>query len=159
MVRTAALAVPSVVKVTGGTKLDAALAEIATKASSAARVEVGFLENATYPSGEPVAMVAAIQEFGAPARNIPPRPFFRGMINEKSGQWPNAVADLLKANDFDAAKTLAQAGDGIAGQLRQSIASFAGEPLAPATVAAKGSSKQLVDTGHMLNSVDYRVEE
>ena len=154
----AVLAAISVAEIKGGTKLAAALSAIAENISKASTVQVGFLEGATYPDGTPVAMVAAIQEFGAPARNIPPRPFFRGMINEKSGAWPDAVSSLLKANDYDAAKTLAQTGDAIKGQLQQAIASFAGEPLAAATVARKGNAKQLVDTGHMLASVDYKVD-
>ena len=60
------------------------LSEIARGLDKAAKVRIGFLENATYPDGKPVAMIAAIQEFGAPARNIPPRPFFRQMIAAKS---------------------------------------------------------------------------
>jgi hypothetical protein len=34
----------------------------------------------------------AVQEFGAPSRNIPPRPFFRNMIARKRNEWPTAVA-------------------------------------------------------------------
>lgn len=144
--------------ISGGTKLAAALAKIAEGASKPATLSVGFLENATYPDGTPVAMIAAIQEFGAPSRGIPPRPFFRDMIAAKSGEWPGAVAGLLKANGYDAETTLEQAGAAIKGQLQQSIATFSGAPLAPATVERKGSDKQLVDTGHLLASVDYVVK-
>lgn len=142
----------------GGDRLRAALDQLGKSVTKAAAVDVGFLEGATYPDGTSVAMVAAIQEYGAPKRNIPPRPFFRDMIAAKSPEWPGAVAGLLKANDYDAAKTLAQTGEAIKGQLQQSIATFSGTPLAPATVAAKGSDKELVDTGHMLASVGYIVK-
>lgn len=142
----------------GGDKFEAALAKIAAGVSKPATLSVGFLEGATYPDGKSVAMVAAIQEFGAPSRGIPPRPFFRQTIASKSGDWPKVVADLLKANSYDAVITLGQAGEGIKGQIQQSIAEFSGVPLAPSTVQKKKSEKQLVDTGHLLNSVDYQVK-
>jgi hypothetical protein len=50
-------------------------------------------------------------------------------------------------------------GEGIKGQLQQAIVDFAGAPLAPATVAAKGFDKQLIDSGVMQHSVDYEVTE
>ncbi len=147
------------VKLSGGDKFNATLSRLANNVGNASSVEIGFLENSTYPDGKPTALIASIQEFGAPARNIPPRPFFRQMITAKSGEWPKAVADLLKANDFDAALTLDQTGAAIAGQLRQSIVDFSGVPLSPKTIARKGFDKQLVDTGHMLDSIDHAVKE
>jgi hypothetical protein len=144
--------------VIGGTKLAAALQHIATNATKASKVDVGFLAGATYPDGTSVPMVAALNEFGRPDKGQPPRPFFRGMIADKSGEWPGAVSNLLKANDFDAAKTLDQAGGAIAGQLRQSIVNLTSPPLAQSTVDRKGFDKPLIDTGHMSNSIDHRVD-
>ena len=114
------------VKIVGGDNLSARIKEIAANVSKAAEVQIGFLENSTYPDGTSVPMVAAIQEFGAPARNIPPRPYFRGMIRDHVREWPEAVANLLVANDYDSAVTLDQTGAAIAGQLRQSIVDFSG---------------------------------
>lgn len=51
-------------KVSGGNKLEAKLREIAEQAGKANSVRVGFLENATYPDGTPVAQVAATNEYG-----------------------------------------------------------------------------------------------
>ena len=48
-------------------------------------------------------------------------------------------------------------GAGIEGQLRQSITDTNAPPLSPATIARKGFSKPLVDTGNMLNSVASEV--
>jgi hypothetical protein len=146
-------------QVKGGDKLAAALGAIAKKLERGGTVEVGFLSDATYPDGTRVAMVAAIQDFGAPSRGIPPRPFFRNMVADKSGGWPDAISENLKATGYDVDKTLGQVGEGIKGQLQQSIVDFSGAPLAPATVKRKGSDKQLVDTGHLLASVDYKVTE
>lgn len=178
------------VKISGGDKFEAALKEIAKKASNAATAEIGFMENATYPDGKNVAMVAAIQEFGAPAKGIPPRPYFRGMINQNSPQWPDEIAAALKSTNYNARNTLSQMGAVIAGELQQSIVDTSDPPLSPITVMLRGmrtqskyadmpfwerfaeakkrvaagesnygaSSKPLVDTGVMFNSVTYRVK-
>lgn len=137
--------------------VERALGDIARRLGDGGTVRVGFLEGATYPDGTPVAMVAAIQDFGAPRAGIPPRPFFRNMVAAKSPSWPAAVEANLKKTSYDVDKTLALVGEGIAGQLRQSIVDTNEPPLAPSTIRAKGSSKPLVDTGHMLASVDYEV--
>lgn len=146
------------VSLKGGDKLEQALKELSAKVKTASTVRIGFLEDATYPDGTSVPMVAAIQEFGAPARNIPPRPFFRNMISNKSGEWPKAIGDLLEKNKYDSKKTLEQVGAAIKGQLQQSIVDFDSVPLSPKTIKRKGFDKQLVDTGTMLRSVDYEVE-
>lgn len=146
------------VSLKGGDKLEQALKDLSAKVKTASTVRIGFLEDATYPDGTSVPMVAAIQEFGAPARNIPPRPFFRNMISNKSGEWPKAIGDLLEKNKYDSKKTLEQVGAAIKGQLQQSIVDFDSVPLSPLTIAKKGFDKQLVDTGTMLRSVDYEVE-
>lgn len=54
-------------KVTGGDKLELALRRITAKVSTNARVRAGFLEDATYPDGTPIAYVAAVNEFGGTA--------------------------------------------------------------------------------------------
>lgn len=151
-------------------------------------LKVGFLEGSTYPDGTPTATVAAIQNFGAPARGIPPRPFFTNMIKEKSPRWASALAALLKRNNWDVEKTLNQMGAGIKGQLQQSIADTNAPPLSDITLmlrkmrsenpdlevtgatvgeaarrvkagesTAGVSTKPLIDTTQMINSVDYEV--
>jgi hypothetical protein len=130
------------VEISGGEKLTALLAEISKNANKAASVEVGFLEGATYQDGTSVPLVAAIQEFGAPSRGIPPRPFFRNMIAAKSDEWPVAVAALLKEKNYDAEKTLNKIGAVIAGQLRESIINTTGPALSPVTVMLRGMRKQ-----------------
>lgn len=177
------------VTLTGGGGIEKALAEIAKNVSKASSVDVGFLENSTYPDGTNTAMVAAIQEFGAPKAGIPPRPFFRTMIDAKSPEWGDAIGNLLVANDYDAAKTLGQTGAAIKGQLQESIIDTFAPPLSQVTLmlrkmraedpdlvvtgktvgeaarriaageSADGvSTKPLVDSGHLLNSVDFEVK-
>lgn len=134
-------------------KVAAALRRIAKKAE--AGVEVGFLEDATYPDGTPVPAVAAWNEYGN--GSAPPRPFFRTMIAAESPSWPGKLAAAYKATGGDGPKALALMGEDIQGALIQSINDFTTPELAPSTVAAKGFDKPLIDTGHMVNSTGYRV--
>jgi hypothetical protein len=142
----------------GGERLDAFLAKLAEKVAHKGRVKVGFLEGATYPDGTPVAMVAAIQNFGAPAAGIPARPFFSSMVNREAGGWGVKMSQVLKRTDYDGEKALNLFGEGVAGQLRQSIVDTNDPKLADSTIRRKGFDKPLVDTGHMLASIGVEVE-
>jgi hypothetical protein len=173
---------------TGGEAFQNALRDLGQKLSRPATLRVGFLEGATYPNGQPVAMVAAIQEFGAPRAGIPPRPFFRNMIAARKASWPAAIIQALKDNDYDVKKALAITGLGIAGQLQQSIRDTNDPNLSPVTLmlrkmfgnhpenirardvaearrrvaagesSAGVSTKPLVWTGHLINSVGSEVK-
>lgn len=146
------------VNISGGQALEAALKKAAAKVRRGT-VRVGFLEGATYPDGTPVAMVAATQNFGEPAAGIPPRPFFSNMVADKSPGWGDSMVRILKENGGDTTNALGKMGASIAGQLRQSIRDTNTPPLAPATIAAKGFDKPLIDSGVMFQSVDWEVVE
>ena len=178
------------ITISGGAKLEARLKELSKKVAKKATLRVGFLEGATYPDGTPVATVAAIQEYGAPKVGIPPRPFFRSMVAAKKGAWGDALARSLVAADYDATQALDLVGEGIQGQLQESITNLDEPALSPVTLmlremfpmmsdgvqsykdvaeararvaageSADGvSTKPLVWTGHLLNSVSHEVEE
>ena len=140
----------------GADGVSKALEEIA-KRMGGGEVAVGFMEGATYPDGTPVAAVAFWNEYGGPGRQ--PRPFFRQMIAAESPTWPDKMAKLAKATDYDGEKVLALMGEDIKGALQQSINEFQSPPLAPSTIEAKGFAKPLIDTSHLLNSVTYEVKE
>jgi hypothetical protein len=115
-----------------------------------------FLRNGRFVKrGE--ANFESTHPYGAYTITIPPRPFFRTMIKKESPFWGGEMAKRLKANDFDAAKTLNQMGALIAGQLQQSIRDMNSPPNTPSTIRKKKSSKPLIDTGYLLASVDYEV--
>ena len=175
-------------RVTGGDKIKAKLQAMAKNVGTATTVRVGFLAGSTYPNGTSTPMVAAIQEFGAPRAGIPPRPFFRNMIAARSSGWPAALEALLVQTDYDTAKSLTMMGEGIKGQLEQSIIATNDPPLSPVTLmlrkmfgndhsqirardvaearrrvaagesTAGASPKPLVWTGHLLDSVGYEVK-
>jgi hypothetical protein len=141
--------------ISGGDKLERALLEMARQVSKPATLRVGFLGNATYPDGKSVALIAALNEFGTSRQ--PPRPYFRNMIAQRSPGWPAAIAVNLRANNYDAERSLDDVGQAIAGQLQQSIRDLTSPPLSPVTIAKKGFDKPLIETGQMLNSVGYEV--
>jgi hypothetical protein len=143
--------------VKGGKGLDQKLRELAKLVSKPATLRVGFFESATYPDGTPVAMIAAIQNYGAPRAGIPPRPFFSNMVRDKQGEWPGAISQLLRSNGMDAILTLQAMGNVIEGQLRQAIIDTNYPPLRPETIRRKGFSKPLIESSHMINSVSHEV--
>lgn len=150
------------VTISGGTKLKKALAEISKNLKKASTVRVGFLEGSDYPDGTPVAMVAAIQNFGAPKVGIPPRPFFSNMVKAKSPGWPDAIAKILPTTGYDAKKTLSIMGEGIAGDLKQSIIDTNSPPLSPITVMLRGMKshdQSLVVTGKTVGEAAQRVKD
>jgi len=118
-------------------------------------VSVGFMGGATYPDGTPVAAVAYWNEYGNVEQ--PARPFFRQMIAKESQTWPEKMAKLAKATNYDANKVLGLMGEDISGALKQSINELQSPPLAESTIKAKGFSKPLIDTSQMTNSISYEV--
>lgn len=142
--------------VSGGSKLRDALNRIGTALKSATKVEAGFIDRATYPDGTSVAAVAAFNEFGT--SKIPPRPFFRQMIQKNSAKWPVNLRTALSNTNYDAATSLGLVGQEIQEELQDSIRSNTPPPNAPSTVEAKGFDRTLIDTGMMLNSVKHNVK-
>lgn len=173
----------------GGDKLTFYLAELSKQLEKGAEVRVGFLSGSTESmNGESTASVATWQEWGT--GTVPPRPFFRPMIAEHSGEWGEQLGKVLKFNNYNAAKSLAQMGELISGELQESIIAVSEPELSDITLmlrkmrsedqslivtgktvgeaarrVAAGedvgdvSRKPLVDTGDMLNSVAYQVDD
>lgn len=145
---------------TGSDGVMKALEEIARKMGGG-EVAVGFMANATYPDGTPVAAVAFWNEFGKvndDGEFQPPRPFFRNMIAAESPTWPEKMAKLAKVTDYDVDKVLGLMGEDIQGALKKSINDLQSPPLKESTVERKGFTKPLIDTSHMLNSITYEVK-
>lgn len=145
-------------KLRGGEKLAIALSEIAQKLDKGGTLRVGFLEGGTDSEGTSIPMKAALLDFGVPSRGIPPRPFFRNMIAAKSDSWPEGIAGLLKANNYDAALALDLTGEEIEGQLRESIQETNSPPLKQSTIDRKGFDKPLIEHGDMFNAVAHEVK-
>lgn len=145
----------------GGEKLKAALADIGRKLKRGGTLKVGFFENARYPDGTSVAMVAAIQEYGAPAASIPPRPFLRPVIKDHEHEWPGVILQQLKAQDGDVIKALSALGEVIVHEIQQSIIDVTAPPLSPITIMLRKMRKDdpdLVVTGATVGEAAARVK-
>lgn len=134
--------------------------------------KVGVFETSKYEDGTPVAYVAVIQEYGSAAQGIPPRPFMRTTIAEKTPEWQEiarrSAAAMLKGA-MTGEQALELIGLKAAGDIRNTISKLTTPELKPTTVAARLRArvdkqtvglltKPLVDTGTLLNSVTNTVE-
>lgn len=100
--------------------------ELAAKASGTVRV--GWIDSDQ-------AMIAYWNEFGHGGRfKSPPRPFFRTMVANESGQWPAMLATQLKRTKMDGKLALHEMGSKIEGRLKRSIRNFTSPPLSPVTL-------------------------
>lgn len=150
----------SVATIKGGKRLENALFDIAKKLGTGATLKVGFLANATYPDGTPVAMIAAIQNFGAPKVGIPPRPYFDNFVKDNKSDWPKTIRHVLKISDYDVPRTLTILGIQMKGQLQEAIANLYDPPLSPVTLMLRKMRSQdqsLVVTGSTVAEARRRV--
>jgi len=122
------------------------------------QVDIGFMANAKYPDGTPVAQVAFWNEFGT--ASAPARPFFRNMIAKDSSKWGGMIARGIKA-DFSGRKLLENMGEEVAGALQESIRNTNAPALSPVTLMLrsmkKGDRFQKV-TGAMVGEAARRVK-
>lgn len=125
-----------------------------------ARVEVGVPAGPREKGGSSSALVASVHEFGSPARNIPQRSFLRGGIERN---LPGLIA-LNGANlaaigrgQMDIETALGRLGQAAAAAVKREIIEGDFAPLKAATIKRKKSSRPLVDTGQLRQSVTYDV--
>lgn len=113
---------------------------------------------AGFPNGpDDVVAIAAYNEFGT--STIPPRPFIQQTMTKHEGEisetFASAVAQVM--GGATAEDALNQIGKTFKEMIQAEISSGDFAPNAPETVAKKGSSTPLIDTGRMRDSVDYLV--
>ena len=125
-------------------------------------VDVGVLGEAggaaAHSQGEnTVAQIAEFHELGL---GVPRRSWLRGWIDANESQIASMV-ERLWAPVFGGERTHDQAlkllGVWIQGEIQKNIANGIAPPLADSTIAAKGSSTPLIDTGQLRSSIAHRV--
>ena len=125
-------------------------------------VTVGVQGDAERATGEISNIdLATIHEFGAPGAGIPERSFIRSTLEDQQGyrELARKLTDAVVAGKVDVPKALALFGEQVSSDIKRKIESGIDPPNAPATVAKKGSSKPLVDTGQLKNSISYVVKK
>lgn len=91
---------------------------------------------------------------------IPQRSFLRSTFDEKElviGQHAEKVVDGLISNNnsYDIEKF----GNFVEGLVKDKIVNGPFVPNSPATIKRKGSSRPLIDTGHLRQSIRYRIRQ
>lgn len=129
------------------------------KQAGKASAKIGVLQGAkAYPEGTSQAEVAFYNEFGT--SKIPARPFLRPTADSNRKKYTVGLAKVLKNLPRDA--TIKQALEKVAmiaqADVRATITKLRTPPNAPSTIAQKGSSNPLIDTGAMRRSIDYEVK-
>lgn len=164
------MAAPIRIKTRARIKLDdkawRELAATMTKLGGA-HVKVGVLagkgaDTRANDTGLTVAQIAAIHEFGAPAANIPERSFLRSTFKiheEALATITRRVARLILAQKMTPVEALNVLGAWGANKVKRQITGAGGipPPLAAATAKQKGSTRTLVDTGQLVNSITHKV--
>lgn len=129
------------------------------------RIDVGLLEADGGKEHEgsdstTVLDVGTWNEFGTD--RIPARSFVRAWFDEAEGRKRQELGTLAKsvvAGKRTKEQALEVFGLGAAGEMQARISEGVSPANAPSTVARKGSSKPLVDTGQLRSSLSYRVDK
>ena len=107
--------------------------------------------------GESVA-VASVHEFGL--GNVPERSFVRSWADSNKSKH----ADILRklgigvVRGENSRSAMEKAGLVLVADMRQNIRGGIDPENAPATIARKGSSTPLIDTGQLVSSISHKVE-
>lgn len=141
---------------------DLGFAEIinSMKSLSGKTIKVGIQgdETAKYENGVGVIDVAIFNEYGTD--KIPSRPFIRQCFElhskEAFARLEKVVSFIGKGGDVDVA--LGNIGQWYEQRMKHVLTTYPWEKNSVATIRKKGSSKPLIDTGQLRNSIRYKVE-
>lgn len=116
-----------------------------------------------------VAQIATIHEFGKEIHQpkmrrtivIPERSFLRKTVDlyrEAIARRQVLLTQGYVLGKLELKSSLELLGQYVVGLVKQRIANGIAPPNRPYTIAKKGSSKPLIDTGQLRNSITYKVE-
>jgi hypothetical protein len=120
------------------------------------QVQVGFQAGAAADEdGVDIANIAMWNELGT--SRSPARPFMRKSVDENTDKIKAMCTRQLKrlAQGADAQDILEKIGVFQKGLIQRKIVDGTFEPNAASTIRRKGSSRPLIDTGRMRQSVNY----
>lgn len=117
---------------------------------------VGFPGSAGISSA--IVTRAAVHEYGSVSKKIPSRPFMRQAISlykQQIQQRMDAEARGIIEGRHTARTAAARIGEFFTGAIKATFTRGTFRALKPRTILAKGSSRPLIDTGEMRNSVTH----
>ena len=99
-----------------------------------------------------VATIAATLEYGSATQGIPPRPFLRKTLADNQQKYVDFYHDTL-SNDEDALVALKKVAKMAQADVQENIRNGPWAANSQATIEKKGSSRPLIDTGRMRQSI------
>lgn len=150
-------------QVGGGDRLAQRLRELRARYSGLSSVKVGVPQGeGAYEDGTPLAVIAAVQEFGSANGQVPERSFLRVPLRAGQDRFQQIFRQLLpqvNSGELTMFQVLSQVGAAAAATSQEAISQGIAPPNAPSTIERKGSSTPLVDTGRLRQSITYVIEE
>ena len=116
-------------------------------------IDVGFFVGTKYKTGKDVTEVAKKNDKGI---GVPERPFMIPAGNKAANKIINITVQSI-AGGMDESQALSRAGIMFKNAIQKEITNLKEPPNSPATIAKKGSSNPLIDTGKMRQSVKWKI--
>ena len=117
-------------------------------------VDVGFFKGThTYANGKDVTEVAKKNDKGI---GVPERPFIIPAAKKAANKTINITIQSI-AGGMDESQALSRAGIMFKNAIQREITNIKEPPNSPYTIAKKGSSNPLIDTGKMRASVNWKL--
>lgn len=136
--------------------LDGVVVKVGVQAKDKAvrRGKGGSIRN----TDQPLAVIAAIHEFGL--GDMPQRSFLRSAYDENLPMIDKMIQHVANGAVFGLGTNAAlnQLGNVVQGMVQRKIVDGPFVPNSPATIKRKKSSKPLIDTGHLRQSIRYVIE-
>lgn len=108
----------------------------------------------------PLALVAAVNEFGSQDGHVPERSFLRSTIDSRQDdlrQVQRRVLSEVVGGRQSVRGALSILGMWVQAAVQRTITKHPPPPNAPATIAKKGSSGTLIDSGQLRQGISYEV--
>lgn len=112
------------------------------------------------PTGMTMAQLAMLHEHGSSANGLPPRPFMKQTADanmDKAKELSRRLYRSMTQGRISVYQGLGRLGEWYVGQTKRMLRDGNFSPLKASTVARKRSSRPLIDTGQLRNSVVSRV--
>lgn len=136
--------------------LDSVVVKVGVQAKDKAvrRGKGGSIRN----TDQPLAVIAAIHEFGL--GDMPQRSFLRSAYDENLPMIDKMIQRVANGAVFGLGTNAAlnQLGNVVQGMVQRKIVDGPFVPNSAATIKRKKSSKPLIDTGHLRQSIRYVIE-
>lgn len=143
------------------TKMNGGVEGLIKRVKTPGSVDVGIIDAGKHTdSDQTVATIGFEHEFGT--AKVPERSFIRSTLKDKKKKIIILQTKLIKkvqSGEMNLNTALGLVGSYVAGEISAKIVSIKSPPNSPATIAEKGSSNPLIDTGQLKNSITWSVNK